>query len=240
MGAQRSFSGIQIMANYSIIPERISLFSGIALLALAGLVWIDGIAHSRSAIADFERIQNLVITPAEQSTWSEGRKAEYQRSLSEDTGTTLAILRTPSTGMEVPVFDSLSNTALNRGAGHVESTALPGSNGNIAIAGHRDGFFRSLQGLEVGAEIEVTTLRGSRTFHVTELRIVDPLDVSVLEPTEETMLTLITCYPFYFVGPAPERFIVRAKLQERSSGLENQNASPAQAIKSVSTEGKQL
>ena len=219
------------MAQHSKTPERISLLGGVVLLTLAGLVWIDGIAHSRSAVADFERIRNLVVAPADQLTWSEGRKVAYERSLSEETGTTLAILRTPSTGMEVPVFDSLSNTALNRGAGHVGGTALPGSNGNIAIAGHRDGFFRSLKDLEVGAEIEVTTLRGSRTFIVSELLIVDPLEVSVLDPTGETMLTLITCYPFYFVGPAPERFIVRARLEERRNGLEDQIVSRAPDIK---------
>ena len=104
------------MTQYSKIPERISLLTGVVLLTLAGLVWIDGIAHSRSAVADFERIRNLVVAPAEQLRWSEERKAEYKRSLSGDTGTTLAILRIPATGMDVPVFDSLSNTALNRGA----------------------------------------------------------------------------------------------------------------------------
>ncbi len=216
------------MAESSKIPERVSLLAGVFLLTLAGLVWIDGAAHSRSAVADFERIQKLVVTPAEQLNWSEERKAEYKRSLSRDTGTTLAILRIPATGMNVPVFDSLSNTALNRGAGHVSGTALPGSNGNIAIAGHRDGFFRSLKDIEVGAEIEVTSLRGSRIFRVSELRIVDPLEVSVLDPTEDTMLTLITCFPFYFVGPAPERFIVSARLQERSNDSENQDTSKAQ------------
>ncbi len=205
------------MAQYSKSAERIILLGGVVLLTLAGLVWIDGIAHSRSAVADFERIRNLVVAPAEQLRWSEERKAEYERSLSGDTGTTLAILRIPATGMDVPVFDSLSNTALNRGAGHVGGTALPGRNGNIAIAGHRDGFFRSLKDVEIGTEIELTTLRGSRTFRVSELQIVDPLEVSVLDPTEVTMLTLITCYPFYFVGPAPERFIVRATLQEQGN-----------------------
>ena len=212
------------MTRYSRILERICLLTGVILLTLTGLVWIDGLAHSQSAIADFERAQKLVVTPAEQLTWSETRKAEFENSSSRDPGTTLAILRAPSIGMAVPVFDSLSNTALNRGAGHVAGTAQPGSNGNIAIAGHRDGFFRSLKDLEVGAEIEVTTLRGSQIFRVSELRIVDPLDVSVLDVTEETVLTLITCYPFYFVGPAPERYIVRAHLQVPGSGLDNENA----------------
>ena len=207
----------QTMTHRSKIPERISLLAGVVLLTLAGLVWIDGIAHSRSAVTDFERARIHVVTPAEQLNWSEGRKSEYERSLSGDAGTTLAILRIPSTGTEVPVFDSLSDTALNRGAGHVGGTALPGRNGNIAIAGHRDGFFRSLKDVEIGTEIELTTLRGSRTFRVSELQIVDPLEVSVLDPTEVTMLTLITCYPFYFIGPAPERFIVRATLQEQGN-----------------------
>jgi LPXTG-site transpeptidase (sortase) family protein len=96
-----------------------------------------------------------------------------------------------------------------------------------------------LKDVEVGAEIEVTTLHGSRTFRVSELRIVDPLEVSVLDPTEDTMLTLITCFPFYFVGPAPERFIVRAKLLERSNGLENQNNSRAPGGSSLTIVGEQ-
>lgn len=118
--------------------------------------------------------------------------------------------------MEVPVFDSTSKTALNRGAGHITGTALPGTTGNIAIAGHRDGFFRRLKDIQIGAQIELTTLQGQQSFRVAELMIVDPLDVSVLDPTEETVITLITCYPFYVVGAAPERFIVRATLLDPS------------------------
>ncbi len=85
------------MTQRSKIPERISLLAGVVLLTLAGLVWIDGIAHSRSAVTDFERARIHVVTPAEQLNWSEGRKSEYERSLSGDAGTTLAILRIPST-----------------------------------------------------------------------------------------------------------------------------------------------
>ncbi len=200
------------MNRYMIILERISLLAGFALLSLAGLVWVDGVAHSRSAVVGFEQAQKLVVDAADQVMWSEQRKAEYRLSLSRDVGPTLAVLRIPSVGIEVPVFDSIDDTALNRGSGHVDGTALPGASGNIAIAGHRDGFFRGLMDIEVGAEIEVSTLQGSHVFRVSELKIVDPLDVSVLDSTEATMLTLITCYPFYYVGPAPERFIVRAVL----------------------------
>lgn len=218
------------MSKCSIILERTSLFAGVSLLALTGLVWLDGITHSRAAVTDFERIRERIVKPENQANWSEQRKADYQRALFEDAGSMLAVLRIPSTAIEVPVFDSTASTALNRGSGHVSDTALPGENGNIAIAGHRDGFFRGLKDIEVGAEIEVTTLHGSRTFRVIELRIVDPLDVSVLEPTGQTVLTLITCYPFYYVGPAPERFIVRAVLPEQRESHDLETESRIQPL----------
>jgi sortase A len=192
--------------------ERTSLLVGITLIALAGFTWFGGVAHSRSAVADFEQIKDMAIPAADQRNWSEQRKAAYQHALSKEAGDTLAILRIESAGIEVPVFDSTSKTALNRGSGHVAGTALPGTHGNTAIAGHRDGFFRGLKNISVGAEIELSTLHGQQKFRVAEILIVDPLDVSVLNSADETMITLITCYPFYFVGPAPERFIVRATL----------------------------
>lgn len=196
--------------------ERFSLFAGATLVALAGIAWVDGFAHSRSAVAEFDRIKEMAVASTDQLTWSERRKTEYQRALSEEAGPTVSVLRIASTGMEVPVFDSTSKTALNRGAGHIAGTALPGTPGNIAIAGHRDSFFRPLKDISVGAQIELTTLQGQQTFRVAELLIVDPLDVSVLDPTDETIITLITCYPFYFVGAAPQRFIVRATLLKPS------------------------
>ena len=164
------------------------------------------------ALDEFERIRDAVANPAEQADWSEKRKAAYFESLQRDAGATLAVLRIPSTNIEVPVLDSTSDLALNRGAGHVEGTAKPGERGNVAIAAHRDGFFRGLKDIKVGDEIELTTLEGQQTFKVTRLSVVDPLNVSVIEPTDEPVVTLVTCYPFYFVGAAPERFIVRATL----------------------------
>ena len=113
------------------------------------------------------------------------------------------------------MFIGTGQVVLNRGAGRLEDTAEPGTAGNIAIAGHRDGFFRPLKDIEVGAELELKTLDGMQRFAVSEILIVDPLDVSVLDPSNEAMLTLITCYPFYYVGYAPDRYIVRAKLAAR-------------------------
>ncbi len=215
------------------------MITGATLVVLAGFVWFDGVAHSRSAVSEFDRIKDLAVSSADQHTWSERRKAEYQRALSEEAGPTLAILRIASTRMEVPVFDSTSETALNRGSGHVSNTALPGTPGNIAIAGHRDGFFRGLKDIQIGAEIELTTLDGQQDFRVSELMIVDPLDVSVLDPTEETVITLITCYPFYFVGSAPERFIVRATLLEPFAGRENQADLQTNSINALTKRGEQ-
>jgi sortase A len=94
--------------------------------------------------------------------------------------------------------------------GHIEDTAPPGTDGNTGIAGHRDGFFRVLKDITEGDTIELQTLAGRETYRVERTWIVEPEDVSVLDPTPSRSLTLVTCYPFYFVGSAPQRFIVRA------------------------------
>ncbi len=197
------------------ILEKLCFSAGTALLLLTALVWIDGKAHSQSAIEDFERIRNHVATSAEQASWSSQRKTDYRHALTQEVGETLAVLRILSRNIEVAVFDSVGEVALNRGSGHVAGTALPGEDGNIAIAGHRDGFFRGLKDIAVGDEVELTSLAGVQTFRVSGLDIVDPLDVSVLDPTDGTVITLITCYPFYYVGAAPDRFIVRATLDNQ-------------------------
>ena len=99
---------------------------------------------------------------------------------------------------------------LDRGVGYIEGTALPGTNGNLGIAGHRDGFFRGLGEITPGDVIEVETLQETGMYRVERTWVVNPDDVSVLDPTSTPALTLVTCYPFYFIGPAPRRFIVRA------------------------------
>lgn len=122
----------------------------------------------------------------------------------------LAILRIPGIALEVPVNYGTDEWVLLRGAGLVEGTALPGSNGNVAIAAHRDSHFRALKDLALGDRIELAMLDRTQTYVVTGLSVVEPTDVHVLADTGEPVLTLVTCYPFYFVGHAPQRFIVRA------------------------------
>ena len=120
------------------------------------------------------------------------------------------MLRIPKLRLEVPILPGTDDRTLDRAVGHIEDTAAPGADGNSGIAGHRDGFFRGLKDIAPGDVIELDTLDGKQIYRVERTWVVDPEDVSVLDPTPSRALTLVTCYPFYYVGPAPQRFIVRA------------------------------
>jgi sortase A len=113
--------------------------------------------------------------------------------------------------LSVVVVEGIDRTTLRRAVGHIPGTALPGEAGNVGLAGHRDTFFRPLKDLKVNDEVQLSTLKGIFKYEVVSLRIVDPDNVGVLAPSGENVLTLVTCYPFYFVGPAPRRWIVRAR-----------------------------
>lgn len=116
----------------------------------------------------------------------------------------------PRLGVSAIVREGVDTRTLSRAVGHVPHTALPGDSGNIAFAAHRDTFFRPLKNIRAGDRIRVSTPDGDFTYIVRDTRIVAPTEVSVLDPTPEPTLTLITCHPFNYVGPAPNRFIVRA------------------------------
>jgi LPXTG-site transpeptidase (sortase) family protein len=109
------------------------------------------------------------------------------------------------------VVEGTTSKALRKGPGHFAGSAMPGrSGGNVVIAGHRDTHFRMLKDVEIGDEIRIGTTSGDYRYRILETRIVSPKDISSLRPEEDSVVTLITCYPFYFVGPAPKRFVVRA------------------------------
>ncbi|HMK72412.1 MAG TPA: class D sortase, partial [Myxococcaceae bacterium] len=113
-----------------------------------------------------------------------------------------------------------------RAVGWVEGTARPGEPGNIGIAGHRDGFFRGLKDVRPGDALELAIPGGSRTYRIDRIRVVKPQDVRDLEPTTIPTVTLITCYPFYFVGSAPERYIVRATLADARASMAREDNVP--------------
>jgi sortase A len=110
------------------------------------------------------------------------------------------------------LLDGVDDSTLRFGLGHIPGTALPGESGNIGIAGHRDTFFRPLAKIREDDEITVKTLHADYRYIVDTIRIVNPDDIAVLDDTGTPTLTLVTCYPFHLVGPAPRRFIVQASL----------------------------
>jgi sortase A len=128
----------------------------------------------------------------------------------------LAKLDIPRAGLSVMVLEGVDDATLRVAVGHIPGTRLPGQTGNVGLAGHRDSFFRGLSKLRIGDEITLATREDTLHYTVESVRIVSPDDVSVLQDTSYPALTLVTCYPFYYVGPAPQRWIVKAHL---TSGL---------------------
>ena len=180
------------------------------------LVWASlhsvGIWSAQQDIARFAAVSQSPrpAAPPDTSLWSPARLLGWQSSLDRDLPPVLAVLRISTIKLEVPILEGTSDWTLNRGAGHIEDTALPGAVGNSGIAGHRDGFFRGLKDVRAGDAIELDTGASRTTYRIERIWIVKPDDVSVLDPTPSAALTLVTCYPFYFIGSAPERYIVRA------------------------------
>ena len=113
-------------------------------------------------------------------------------------------------GVSAMIMEGIDERTLRHAVGHVPGTPLPGRQGNVAIAGHRDTFFRALRNVRHGDEITLMTLDGSYRYLVDSTQVVGPEDMQVLNDSDDSILTLVTCYPFYFVGPSPKRFIVRA------------------------------
>jgi LPXTG-site transpeptidase (sortase) family protein len=216
--------------------QYIALALGIALLLFWGLAQVHRTMSRSSDLQRFEEARRELAErpptptavhavtpeptrtlpselPVDPSLWSADRVKGYEESLEHDLGLPLAVLRISRIGLEVPVLAGIDELTLNRAVGHIAGTALPGDDGNVAIAGHRDGFFRGLKDVEVGDRLELETLTGSATYVISDLLIVDPQDVYVLAPTQIPTVTLVTCYPFYYVGKAPRRFIVQARLE---------------------------
>jgi sortase A len=205
--------------------------AGIALLGLFLIVRADAAFGRKAAMSEFREARARVSTlPAstgararsfaalaspDKSLWSPERVRGFDASLSRHfAAAPLAILRLPTIDLEVPVLAGTDELALNRGVGHIEGTPRPGQPGNVGIAGHRDGFFRGLKDISAGDPIEVESLVGIDRYTIESITIVAPDRVDVLAPTSVPSVTLVTCFPFYYVGNAPKRYIVRAALDQ--------------------------
>jgi sortase A len=133
-------------------------------------------------------------------------------------GTVIGKLIAPGLGLSATVLEGSGDATLAKGAGHIEDTPLPGEPGNVGIAGHRDTIFRALRHVKTGDEFDVRTADGLFRYRVKQTLIVKPDDVYVLDPTPSPTLTLVTCWPFEFIGHAPKRFIVQAEAIGEGAG----------------------
>ena len=205
-----------------LVIRRVLLVVGIAMLGVYVGARIHSALLSRMAVLSFNASQ-LAATPTVRgekapdgnvdfTLWSQKRIDAYKQTLAQRWLRPLAVLRVAKIHLEAPVLDGTDDLTLNRGLGRIVNTAKLGELGNVGIAGHRDGFFRALKYVGVGDRLDLSLPNRTDSYVVDSVKIVSPSDVSVLEPTTEPSLTLVTCYPFYFVGSAPQRYIVHASI----------------------------
>ena len=197
------------------VIEHAFLVLGLLLLFLFSFAYIHRLLMLRGEIARFDaRMNESFKHPREVK--EVGSNASHTARLYQPANKTdevLAVLRIPKLRLEVPVLDGTDAFTLNRGVGRIAGTSRPGQGGNVGIAGHRDSFFRPLRDINAGDSIELVTTSGTDIYAVDRVRITTPADISALSPKTEPSLTLVTCYPFYFVGPAPQRYVVEASLR---------------------------
>jgi sortase A len=207
--------------------ERFLLLAGAVLLGICLFFFGSEAGHPGTAAANVadDRALPAIALPnpdaVDFTLWSPARVKAYRVSLTRKTDPPIGVLTIPRLKLTVPVFDGSDDATLDRGAGRVVGSVMPGEKGNLSIAGHRDGFFRVLKNIAAGDRIQVESRQGTYMYVVAGTRIVDRKDVRVLAGRQAATLTLITCYPFYFIGHAPRRFVVTATLKSHysSSGL---------------------
>jgi sortase A len=133
-------------------------------------------------------------------------------------GERLAMLNIPRLGVSLVVLEGADDGTLKKGPGHIEETAYPGELGNVAIAGHRDTHFRPLRNIRLNDEITLNTKTSTFRYFIDSIRIIHPTEMEILDPTPGPALTLVTCFPFEFIGNAPMRYIIRATPRPAGGG----------------------
>jgi len=166
-----------------------------------------GLKGSQTSASSVEQLQPSPLPPAPAE--ADCARAE-SFGIDGHTGSPLGRIEISTIGLTVMILEGTDGRTLRRAVGHIPGTALPGQQGNVAIAGHRDTFFRGLRNIHKGDEITLTTLDGSYRYRVDFTKVVEPEDIAVLDHSDDAILSLVTCYPFNFVGAAPKRFVVRA------------------------------
>jgi sortase A len=200
------------------MTKRILLSLGLIFLGFYVLAAVNGALTSHAATLVFERSNEAggagpsdnSIGPIDFSLWAPARIKAYKESLSRPSNPPLAVLRIPKLRIVAPVLNGTDDITLNGGVGRIAGTALPGQPGNIGIAGHRDSFFRALKDIARGDRIELDTAGQIYVYVVDKAYITKPQDVNVLRAGPTPAITLVTCYPFYYAGSAPQRYVVQA------------------------------
>ena len=182
----------------------------ILLLGYTGFALVDAGIFQRRESRELDRLMRDRQVASESKPRAEISAAPKGATAATADGL-IGRIEIPRLLLSAVVVEGLDKSTLQRAVGHIPGTALPGQAGNVGLAGHRDTFFRSLKDVKVKDEGQLSTLAGNFNYEVESLRVVDPDNVGVLAPSGHNVLTLVTCYPFYFVGPAPKRWIVTAR-----------------------------
>lgn len=192
--------------------QRAMLAGAIALLGYCAFVLLDSWYFQNRQSRDLDSLlRNAHTASANHQTSQTEPPLAPQAPPEVAAGDLIGRIEIPRLALSAVVVEGIGRRDLRRAVGHIPGTALPGQPGNAAIAGHRDTFFRPLKDVAVDDIIVLTTQWGEYRYRVVWSRMTTPDDVAVLDPTTIEVLTLVTCYPFYYVGPAPDRFIVRAE-----------------------------
>jgi sortase A len=189
--------------------QRALFACGVLLIGYCAFALTDAWLFQRRAARELDRLQR--DRRAASLGAAQPVSVTLPKAVPAAEGSLIGRIEIPRLALSVVVVEGVDRISLRRAVGHIPGTALPGEDGNVGLAGHRDTFFRQLKDVKIDDEIQVSTLTGNFKYRVVSLKIVDPENVGVLAPSAENVLTLVTCYPFYFVGPAPKRWIVRAR-----------------------------
>lgn len=201
-----------IRGRWHVWMSRALIALGLACLIFYSVVTAHSWRYQRAAKSRVEKMISIERPPAVR---------EYVPDASKPlkTGEIIGRIDIPRLKLSAAVAEGDDDKTLGNAVGHLPDTPLPWHRrGNVALAAHRDGLFRSLEGVRLNDDVRVVTSRGEFHYRVTKTHIVDPDDVWVIAPTDTPTITLITCYPFAFIGNAPRRFIVQAELVEDLGG----------------------
>lgn len=187
--------------------SRALIALGLICLVYYSVVTVHTLRYQRAAKSQMEQMVSIERPAAT------ARPAVEGVSMPLKAGELIGRIDIPRLKLSAAIAEGDDDKTLGKAVGHLPDTPLPWhGRGNVAVAAHRDGLFRPLEKIRIGDDVRVVTPRGEYRYHVTKTHIVDPDDVWVLAPTASPTITLITCYPFSFVGNAPRRFIVQAEL----------------------------